>query len=139
MVVCMGLTSGVMAQQQKKMSVPKERPTVEQMAQRRTERMAQKLGLDEAQKKQVYDINLNSAKSMEAHRTQMKADRSKEAEQMKNVLTTDQFVKWSQMHNARPACSDKDVTCRDGKNGRNNKMMTRDCSARNARQTNDRK
>ena len=139
MAVCMGLTSGVMAQQQQKMDVPKERPTVEQMAQRRTERMAQKLGLNEAQQKQVYDINLNSAKSMEAHRTQMKADRSKEAEQMKNVLTTDQFVKWSQMQNVRSACPDKGGKCKDSKNCRDGKMMTRDCSARNAQGKADRK
>lgn len=132
MAVCMGITSGVMAQQQQKMDVPKQRPTAEQMAQKRTERMSEKLGLNEAQQKQVYDINLMSAKSMEAHRMQMKAERSKQAEQMKSVLTTDQFVKWSQMQKPQSACPGKGGKCKDGKNCRDGKMMSRDCSARNA-------
>ncbi len=136
MAVCMGITSGAMAQQNKKMDVPKQRPTVEQMAQRRTDRMTQKLDLNEAQQKQVYQINLANAKSMEAHRMQMKAEQSKQAEQMKNVLTTDQFVKWSQMQNPRAAKGDK---CMKGRDCRDGKMMTRDCSARNAQQPADKK
>lgn len=136
MAVCLGITSGAMAQQNKKMDVPKHRPTIEQMAQKRTERMAKSLDLNEAQQKQVYEINLTNAQSMEAHRAQMKAERSKEAEQMKSVLTTDQFVKWSQMQKSPYAG-------KEGKrmNGQKccNKEMMRDCSARNAQRQADRK
>ena len=40
----------------------KERPTAEQMAQRRTERMTEKLNLSEKQSKQLYEVNLQGYK-----------------------------------------------------------------------------
>lgn len=125
MAICMGITSGAMAQQTRKTDVPRQRPTVEQMAQKRTEMMTQKLGLNEEQAKKVYDVNLANAKSMEMHRTQMKAERRSEAEQMKEILTTDQFVKWSQMQGQGHRMNGRDG--KDGKNCRNGKMK-RDCS-----------
>ena len=39
-------------------AAPKERPTLEQIAQRKTDRMAERLEFTDAQKKQVYEINL---------------------------------------------------------------------------------
>lgn len=83
-------------------AAPKERPTVEQMAQRQTERMTKELGLDEAQSKQVYALNLKRIQQMEALRAEMRKNRQAEAEQMKSLLTTDQFVKWSQMQGPMP-------------------------------------
>ena len=81
---------------------PKERPTLEQMAQRRTARMTEELGLDEKQAKEVYAINLRQQKQMEAHRAQMAKERQAETEQMKSVLTAEQFAKWSQMQGPKP-------------------------------------
>ncbi len=81
---------------------PKERPTVEQMAQRQTERMTRELGLDETQAKQVYALNLKRIQRMEAMHAEMRKNRQAEAEQMKSLLTTDQFVKWSQMQGPMP-------------------------------------
>lgn len=82
--------------------MPRQRPTVEQTAQRQTERMTEELGLDEAQSKQVYAINLKRQQQMEAFRTEMRKNRQAEAEQMKSVLTADQFAKWSQMQGPMP-------------------------------------
>jgi len=48
----------------------KERPTAEQMAQRKTDRMVEKLNLNEDQSKQLYELNLQEVKDMQAqHRT----------------------------------------------------------------------
>ncbi|MFR6634197.1 MAG: DUF4890 domain-containing protein [Alistipes onderdonkii] len=44
----------------------KERPTAEQMAQRKTDRMVEKLNLNEDQSKQLYELNLQEVKDMQA-------------------------------------------------------------------------
>ena len=41
----------------------KERPTAEQMAQRKTDRMVEKLNLNEDQSKQLYELNRPSSSS----------------------------------------------------------------------------
>lgn len=96
LAACM-IAGGVFAQQPAKTEMPKERPTAEQMAQKMTDKMTTELGLNETQTKQVYQTNLDNIQQMEAHRGQMKAQRNATAEKMKSVLTTEQFVKWSQM------------------------------------------
>lgn len=83
-------------------AAPKERPTLEQIAQRKTDRMAERLYLTDAQKKQVYEINLQQLKEMEAQREAMRKAWEARAEQMKSILSTEQFVKWAQMQQ-RPA------------------------------------
>lgn len=83
-------------------AAPKERPTLEQIAQRKTDRMAERLYLTDAQKKQVYEINLQQLKEMEAQREAMRKAREARAEQMKSILSTEQFVEWAQMQQ-RPA------------------------------------
>ena len=83
-------------------AAPKERPTLEQIAQRKTDRMAERLEFTDAQKKQVYEINLQQLKEMEAQREAMRKAREARAEQMKSILSTEQFVKWAQMQQ-RPA------------------------------------
>ena len=98
-VTALSLMAGtsVFAQQQNKPDAPKERPTAEQMAQRKTDRMTEQLKLTEAQAKQVYAINLAQIKEMIAQREKMEAARKAEAEKMKSILTTEQFMQWSQM------------------------------------------
>ena len=96
MALCLMAGTSVFAQQNKP-AAPKERPTAEQMAQRKTERMTEQLKLNEAQAKQVYAINLAQIKEMIAQREKMEAARKAEAEKMKSILTTGQFMQWSQM------------------------------------------
>ncbi len=96
MALCLMAGTSVFAQQNKP-AAPKERPTAEQMAQRKTERMTEQLKLNEAQAKQVYAINLAQIKEMIAQREKMEAARKAEAEKMKSILTTEQFMQWSQM------------------------------------------
>ena len=100
----LGLMAGTcaFAQNDKPAMAPKERPTAEQMAQRMTERMTQGLKLTEAQAKQVYDVNLQQVKDMAALREQMQTAKKAEAEKMKSILTTEQFMQWSQMQDRRP-------------------------------------
>lgn len=100
--LCLMAGTSVFAQQQNKPDAPKERPTAEQMAQRKTDRMTEQLKLNEAQAKQVYAINLAQIKEMIAQREKMEAARKAEAEKMKSILTTEQFVQWSQMQAPRP-------------------------------------
>jgi len=83
-------------------AAPKERPTVEQMAQRMTERMQKELKLTDAQAKEVYNLNFQQIKEMQAMREKMREARKAEAEKMKSILTTEQFVQWSQMQAPRP-------------------------------------
>lgn len=102
--LCLLAAPGAFAQNRncKSGQTPKERPTLEQMIQRRTARMTEELGLNEKQAKEVYAINLKQAQQMEAHRAQMAKERQAEAAQMKSVLTADQFAKWSQMQGPKP-------------------------------------
>ena len=100
--LCLMAGTSVFAQQQNKPDAPKERPTAEQMAQRKTDRMTEQRKLTEAQAKQVYAINLAQIKEMIAQREKMEAARKAEAEKMKSILTTEQFVQWSQMQAPRP-------------------------------------
>lgn len=79
----------------------KERPTAEQMAQRRTERMTEKLNLSEKQSKQLYEVNLQDIKEMQAQAEQMRAYRKAQAEKMKGILTPEQFEQWKQMQGPR--------------------------------------
>ncbi len=61
----------------------KERPTAEQMAQRKTDRMVEKLNLNEDQSKQLYELNLQEVKDMQAQHERMRAARKAQAEKMK--------------------------------------------------------
>ena len=58
----------------------KERPTAEQMAQRKTDRMVEKLNLNEDQSKQLYELNLQEVKDMQAQHERMRAARKAKAE-----------------------------------------------------------
>ncbi len=121
--LCLLAAPGAFAQKQHNNSdKPKERPTVEQMAQRQTERQTRELGLDEVQAKKVYAINLKQAQQMEAHRAQMLKDRQATVADMKSVLSAEQFDKWSQMQGPKPGAhrgkmhrGDKQGCCKQDK------------------------
>lgn len=100
--LCLMAGTGAFAQEAKPAAAPKERPTVEQMAQRMTERMQKELKLTDAQAKEVYNLNFQQIKEMQAMREKMREARKAEAEKMKSILTTEQFVQWSQMQAPQP-------------------------------------
>lgn len=102
MALCLMAGTSAFAQDKKPATAPKERPTVEQMAQRMTERMQKDLKLTEAQAKEVYNVNFQQMKEMMAMREKMAEARKAEAEKMKSILTTEQFVQWSQMQAQGP-------------------------------------
>lgn len=92
----------------------KERPTAEQIAQRRTEKMAEKLNLNDAQKQQVYELNLEQAKKMQSHAELVRDARNANAEKMKAILTPEQYEQWKQlqseqMHKGKQGQGDKVV------------------------------
>ena len=70
-------------------------------AQRKTERMTEKLNLSEKQSKQLYEVNLQDIKEMQAQAEQMRAYRKTQAEKMKGILTPEQFEQWKQMQGPR--------------------------------------
>jgi protein CpxP len=113
LVVAMALvlSFGVSAQDRKeklKNATPEERVAM------RTEKMSEKLGLDENQKKKVKEIFTEEQKENKAVREEMKAEREKalakkkatmkkEHEELKAklkpILTEEQFKKWEAMQN----------------------------------------
>jgi protein CpxP len=110
-VITLLVTFGVQAQDRKekiKNATPEERVAM------RTEKMSEKLGLDENQKKKVKEIFTEEQKENKAVREEMKAEREKalakkkatmkkEHEELKAklkpVLTEEQFKKWEAMQN----------------------------------------
>lgn len=119
MALCLLAGTNAFAQNQKKGRTHKEIQTVEQMAQRKTDRMKEKLNLSEEQTKQVYEFNLQEIKQMQSMREQMRAARQAEAEKMKAILTPEQYAQWQQAegpgngHRGREAR--KGGACKQGK------------------------
>lgn len=99
--LCLMATTTLFAQE-KPQAAPKTPPTAEQMAEHQTQRMTEKLQLTDAQAKQVYEANLAQIKQMQAMREQMRKARMAQADKMKSILTTEQFMQWSQMQGPRP-------------------------------------
>ena len=95
-------TTTLFAQEAKPKVEPKTPPTAEQLAERQTERMTQRLNLTDAQAKQVYQLNLDQIKQMQAMREKMRQARMAQADKMKSILSTEQFMQWSQMQGPRP-------------------------------------
>lgn len=79
----------------------RERPTTEQLARKATDRMTAQLKLTEKQAEQAYEATLERLQADEALREQARAAKMKEAEAMKSILSTEQFMRWSQMQ-SRP-------------------------------------
>lgn len=99
--LCLMATTTLFAQE-KPQPAPKTPPTAEQMAERQTQRMTEQLKLTDAQAKQVYEANLSQIKQMQAMREQMRKARMAQADKMKSILSTEQFMQWSQMQGPRP-------------------------------------
>lgn len=114
MALCLLAGGSALAQNAKRTPMTKERPTAEQMAQRMTDRMSERLDLTEAQTRQIYELNLQQMQQMQAHREQMIANRRAEAEKMKTILTAEQYEEWQQMQG--PRCRQhREPCCKDGK------------------------
>ena len=90
--------------------------TAEQIAKNGTERMAEKLKLDDVQKQEVYKLNLEQAQQMQQHRAQReaaeaearKADLEKMQQQradynakLKKVLSDEQYKQWTEQQQAQ--------------------------------------
>lgn len=99
--LCLMATTTLFAQEAKPEAEPKTPPTPEQMAEQQTQRMTQRLKLTDAQAKQVYEANLDQIKQMQALREKMQEARLARADKMKSILTTEQFMQWSQMQGPR--------------------------------------
>lgn len=104
-------TSAFAQQTETPRTMAKERPTPEQMAQRMTDRMAEKYELTDAQKQQVYDLSLQQVQSMQEHRRQMVAECKASDEKMKGILTDEQYKQWKddQAKMMRSAKHDRDA------------------------------
>ena len=84
------------AQENKSVAPPRERPTTEQLARKATDRMTAQLKLTEKQAEQAYEATLERLQADEALREQARAAKMKEAEAMKSILSTEQFMRWAQ-------------------------------------------
>ncbi len=124
--LCLMATTTLFAQESKPKDEPKTPPTAEQIAQRQTDRMTERLKLTEAQAKQVYELNLAQVKEMQAMREKMRAARKAEADKMKSILTTEQFMQWSQMQGPRPGQHGKAPHMK-GKKGQKHGDCPKDC------------
>ena len=111
------------------------RPTAEQLAQQKTERMKAKLALTDEQAQEIYVYNLQQVQEMEARRAEMAAKRKAEfermqaarkaqADKMQRILTPEQFAKWQQMQR-RPAPAGRMHTGGKGKGPRRDDMHRR--------------
>ena len=130
--LCLMAGTGAFAQEAKPAAAPKERPTVEQMAQRMTERMQKELKLTDAQAKEVYNLNFQQIKEMQAMREKMREARKAEAEKMKSILTTEQFMQWSQMQQQQMRMSGQrghgpQAMHKGGKDGKKNAECKDNC------------
>lgn len=73
---------------------PQGRVSIEQRANSKTERIQQQLGLSDEQASKVYVVQLEQMRQMQALRRQMQILRQAEVEQMKAILTPEQFEAW---------------------------------------------
>ncbi len=90
--------------------------TPEEMAKRQTDQIKEKCGLDKAQEKKVYDLQLESSKKMakmrdemqgggdrDAMRDKMAKMRDEQNKEMKKILTADQYTKYEKYLEERRA------------------------------------
>ncbi len=94
-----------------------QRMNPEDMAKRQTAELKEKLGLDKAQEKKVYDLNLESGKKMakmregmqggggdrDAMREKFTKEREDQNKEMKKILTADQYKKYEKYLEERRA------------------------------------
>ena len=125
--LCLMATTTLSAQESKPQAQPKTPPTAEQIARHQTDRMTERLNLTEEQSKQVYEVNLAQVKRMQAMREEMREARKAEADKMKSILTTEQFMQWSQMQGPRPGLQGKAPHHMKGKKGPKHGDCPQDC------------
>jgi hypothetical protein len=89
--------------------------TPEEMAKRQTDQIKEKCGLDKAQEKKVYDLQLESSKKMAKMREEMQGGdrdsmrdkmakmREDQNKEMKKILTAEQYVKYEKYLEERRA------------------------------------
>lgn len=122
----MMIGTGAFAQQpqQRNRKGAGERPTAEQMARQKSDRMKKQLALNDEQTQQLYNYHLQQFREMQTRheaimaeqaakraeleaarnvqREKMKALRQAEADRMKSILTPEQFDKWQQLRQQAP-------------------------------------
>ena len=125
--LCLMATTTLSAQESKPQAQSKTPPTAEQIARHQTDRMTERLNLTEEQAKQVYEVNLAQVKRMQAMRKEMREARKAEADKMKSILTTEQFMQWSQMQGPRPGLQGKAPHHMKGKKGPKHGDCPKDC------------
>lgn len=101
---------GLLAQEATPHAHPSMKP--EEMAKRRTEQMAEQLGLSKEQQEKVYQLNLQQMEQMtkmrqeradrekadrETHKNKVRAQHEQHAAQMKDILSEEQYTKWEQL------------------------------------------
>lgn len=76
----------------------RQKPTAEQMAQRRTERMTKELNLTDEQAKQVYKFNYDMitehARRRDAKQADMETAHQKADARLQKILTPEQYAAW---------------------------------------------
>ena len=101
MMAAIMMIGSAAAQPQRPQGEKREKPTAEQMAKFRTERMAKELELSQEQQQQIYDMTLTrineSQKKAQDAREALKAERKSNAEKMQKILTPEQYKKWGEM------------------------------------------
>lgn len=115
----------VSAQERTAENRERQKPTAEQMAQRLTDRMTEKLKLTPEQAKQVYALTYDRIvareKAAESRRADMKAQRESTEASMQKILTPEQYAAWqSNMDQARK-CHGKAAGQHGGWKGRGGK------------------
>ncbi len=88
------LATTVAFAQEKRSDNAKKDWTPEQMAEKRTNKMASELTLTDAQKQRVYAINLEKAKDRKAKMEAGSEKRDEYKKQMKAILTDAQYASW---------------------------------------------
>ena len=103
-------------------SEDKGTPHAEQMAQRKTDRMVEKLNLNEDQSKQLYELNLQDVKDMQAQHERMRAARKGPGREDAKILTPEQFEQWKEMQGPKPGArpgpqmkDGKGCACKEGR------------------------
>lgn len=110
------LMAGTTISAQQRPTRDRQPMTAEQLAKQQTERMTERLKLDDVQKQEVYKLNLAQAEKMqqqreerrnadaqtrEADREQMKQQAEAYDAQLKKLLSAEQYKQWSEQKQAR--------------------------------------
>ena len=93
------------------------------MAQRKTDRMVEKLNLNEDQSKQLYELNHAGGKGYAgAARADARRPQGQGRERCKKILTPEQFEQWKQMQGPKPGMrpgpqmkDGKGCACKEGR------------------------